>query len=466
MTTINKTVIALGLLLLAKGISAQEAQETLSMSVLDAQNYAVEYNRSVKAAQLDIEIAKKVVMETTAIGLPQFSITANYQHIFVVPELSFPVSGFTQNPLTPAAPVEGLQQFESIGGLNQYLYTGPGIPLGTKDNTTFNFTLSQLIFSGEYIVGLQAARIFKEVSEKAYVKSELTTKESVASSYYLVLVVNENLRVLKSSVELMDKTYTEIEQMNLQGFVEDTDVDQLRINKSNLQNLIQSLEGQLKVAEKLLKFQLGVDFSRELVLTDNLGDIINSGNFQYLFPGDFSVASSIDYRIMENQVELQMANLRRAKSMFLPSLAGFYQHQEMTNTPAFNFQPKDVMGLTMSLPILTSGQRLSKVSQGKLNLEKANLSKDMVEQSIILEYETARNAYQTAFLNFTNNKESLALSEKIYNKSIIKFKEGVMSSLELTQSQSQYLTAESNYYNSIISLLQAKAKMDRILATN
>jgi len=304
------------------------------------------------------------------------------------------------------------------------------------------------------------------VSEKAYVKSELTTKESVASSYYLVLVVNENLRVLKSSVELMDKTYTEIEQMNLQGFVEDTDVDQLRINKSNLQNLIQSLEGQLKVAEKLLKFQLGVDFSRELVLTDNLGDIINSGNFQYLFPGDFSVASSIDYRIMENQVELQMANLRRAKSMFLPSLAGFYQHQEMTNTPAFNFQPKDVMGLTMSLPILTSGQRLSKVSQGKLNLEKANLSKDMVEQSIILEYETARNAYQTAFLNFTNNKESLALSEKIYNKSIIKFKEGVMSSLELTQSQSQYLTAESNYYNSIISLLQSKAKMDRILATN
>jgi len=169
---------------------------------------------------------------------------------------------------------------------------------------------------------------------------------------------------------------------------------------------------------------------------------------------------------MENQVELQMANLRRAKSMFLPSLAGFYQHQEMTNTPAFNFQPKDVMGLTMSLPILTSGQRLSKVSQGKLNLEKANLSKDMVEQSIILEYETARNAYQTAYLNYTNNKESLTLSEKIYNKSIIKFKEGVMSSLELTQSQSQYLTAESNYYNSIISLLQAKAKMERILATN
>jgi outer membrane protein len=468
MTTINKYLLTIGAFFLAYNISAQEKADTLKLSVLDAQNYALQYNRSVKAAMIDIEIAKKVVMETTSIGLPQFVITANYQHIFEVPMLSFPVSGFTQEKLvTTPGTIAGLEQFTSIGGLNQYLYTAPGgIALGTPDNTTFNFTLSQLIFSGEYIVGLQAARIFKEVSEKAYFKSELTTKESVASSYYLVLVLNENLRVLKQSVELMNITYSEIEQMNLEGFVENTDVDQLKINKSNLQNLIQSLQGPQEVAQKLLKFQLGLDFAQPLELTENLNGLVNQGNFQYLFPGDFNAVSSIDYKIMENQVELQSANLRRAQSAYLPSLAGFYQHQEMTNAPAFNFQPKDVLGVTLRLPILTSGQRMSKVSQGKLNLEKANLSRDMVEQSIIMEYETAKNAYQTAWLNFTNNKESLALSEKIYNKNIIKYKEGVATSLELTQSQGQYLTAESNYYNSIISLLQAKARIDRILATN
>lgn len=478
MTSINKYFLTLGIIFQAFSINAQEKQDTLKMTVLDAQNYAVEYNRSVKAAQIDIDIAKKVVMETTSIGLPQFSITANYQHIFVVPELSFPVQGFTQDRLTTTpATVDGfIQSGDPMGGgmvfpfgpggINQYLYQGPGIPLGTKDNTTFNFTLSQLIFSGEYIVGLQAARVFKEVSEKAYIKSELTTKESVATSAYLVLVLKENLRVLQKSVELMDKTYGEIEQMSAQGFVEDTDVDQLKINKSNLQNLILSLQGQYEVAQKLLKFQLGLDFSQPLELTENLDGIVNRSNLEYLLPGEFNPGANIDYKIMNNQVELQKLNLRRAQSTFLPTVAGFYQHQEMTNTPAFNFQPKDVLGVNLSLPILTSGQRLSKVSQGKLNLEKARLNKDMVEQSVIMEYETARNAYQTAYMNFTNNKESLSLSEKIYNKSIIKYKEGVTSSMELTQSQSQYLTAESNYYNSIITLLQAKAKMDRILSTN
>jgi outer membrane protein len=468
MTTINKYLLTIGTLFLAFGMSAQEKQDTLKMSVLDAQNYAIEYNRSVKAAQIDIEIAKKVVVETTSMGLPQFAVTANYQHIFKVPVLSFGASGYSQTELVPTTINPNFSSWPSknVDGLYEYYYASPGIPLGTKDNTTFNFTLSQLIFSGEYIVGLQAARIFKEVSEKAYVKSELTTKESVASSYYLVLVLNENLRVLKQSIELMDKTYGDIEQMNQQGFVENTDVDQMKMNKSNLQNLIQSLQGQQEVAQKLLKFQLGLDFSQQLVLTENLNGIVNQGNLQYLFPGDFNPNASIDYKIMENQVELRVADLRRAQSAYLPSIAGFYQHQEMTNAPAFNFQPKDVLGITLKLPILTSGQRMSKVSQGKLNLEKANLSRDMVEQSIIMEYETAKNAYQTAFLNYTNNKESMALSEKIYNKNIIKFKEGVASSLDLTQSQSQYLTAESNYYNSIISLLQAKARMDRILATN
>ncbi len=466
MATIMKYLFTIGILFLANTLSGQNQLDTLKLSVNDAKAFALEYNRTVQASKIDVEVAKKKVLETTAIGLPQFSITANYQHIFIVPELSFPVAGFTQTPLVPNGTVDALEQFTGPGDLNQYVYSGPAIPLGTKDNTIFNFTLSQLIFSGEYIVGLQAARIYKEVSEKAYTKSELTTKESVSTSYYLVLVLEENLRVLKESVSLMDKTYSEIEKMNQEGFVEDTDVDQLKINKSNLQNVITALQSQIEVASKLLKFQLGIDFEREVVLTDGLEKIINEGNFQYLLQDEFKVESSIDYKIMETQVNLMSASLRREKSLYLPTISGFYQHQEMTNQPVFNFQPKDVIGVSLNLPIFTSTKRISTVAQAKLNLEKTILVKQDVENSLTMEFESAKNDYQNAFLNYTNNKESLALSEKIYQKNLIKYKEGVATSLDLTQSQTQYLTTESNYYNSIIALLKAKAKLDRIVAKN
>ena len=146
--------------------------------------------------------------------------------------------------------------------MNEYVYYGPSIPLASKNNTTVNFTVSQLIFSGEYIVGLQAARIYKEISEDAYEKSELTTRESVADSYYLILVLDESLRVLQQSVKLLDKTYTDLENTYKQGFVEETDVDQISINRSNLQNMVTSLQGQSEVALKLLKIQLGVSFDQ------------------------------------------------------------------------------------------------------------------------------------------------------------------------------------------------------------
>ena len=58
----------------------------------------------------------------------------------------------------------------------------------------------------------------------------------------------------------------------------------------------------------------------------------------------------------------------------------------------------------------------------------------------------------------------MELSRKIYNTTVIKYRAGVASSLDLTQNQNQLLTTESNYYNSVLNLLNAKAKLDRILS--
>ena len=464
---VKRSLIIAGNLFLVLHLSAQDNADTLRFSLPEAQAYSMEYNKTVKSSRIDIEVAKKKVQETTAIGLPQFSVSANYQHIFKIPEINFPLQGLTQDPLAPEGQLDNLMQTQdNFGGLNYYVFTGPAIPLASKNNTTFNFTLSQLIFSGEYLVGLQAARIYKEISEDAYEKSELTAKESVAGTYYLILVLDENLKVLNESVDLIQKTYSDIQNTYEQGFAEETDVDQIKINESNLKNMVISLEGQRDVAMKLLKIQMGIEFGQPVVLTDSLAGIIEGSSFGSVLPAEFNVTSSIDYKMVNNQVDINEASLRREKSKFLPTVSGFYQHQEQTNPAAFNFQPKDILGLSANLPIFTSTQRLATTAQARLNLEKSKLTRENVRQNLILEYESAKNDYQTAFLNYRNNKESMELSRKVYEKNLIKFNEGVATSLELTQSQNQYLTAEGNYYSSIISLLKAKAKVERILANN
>ena len=435
---------------------SQNNKEVLKLSISEAQTYALQNNRSVQSAKIDVNSAQKKVWETIAIGLPQLNLATNYQHQFVIPELN--LGKYLDPTSLPIGSITGLDVMKAYKD-------SPSYPLGVSDNTTFDFTLSQLIFSGEYIVGLQATRVFKEISEKTLVKTEAQTKESVAGSYSLVLVLGESIRVLNESLKLIDQTYNDLSKMNQQGFNEETDVDQIKISMSNVKTLLTSLESQKEISMKLLKFQLGIDFDQQLVLTDSLPAIIDQGNIQYLASPAFNLENSVDYQMITNLEKVSALSLKREQSKYLPSVSAFYRRHEQTNEPAFNFAVKDLVGVTISLPIITSGMRSSRVSQAKFDLEKSRLNKDNAAQGLTMEFETALSSYQTTFSNFSTNKESLILSKKVYDRTIIKYHEGVASSFELTQNQNQFLTAESNYYNSVLSLLNAKAKLDRILSS-
>jgi outer membrane protein len=449
------TIAIFGFLL--KGFS-QDNKEIIKLSITEAQEYALQNNRSVQSAKLDIEIATKQVKENLAIGLPQLNLASNYQHQFVVPELSFgaflDVNALPENVYLTKNDVK-----------DAYKQATP-VALGVRNNTTVDLTLSQLIFSGEYLVGLQALKVVKQVSEKALVKTEAQTKESVAGTYFLILVLGESIKVLNESLKSLDQTYNDLLKMNQQGFNEETDADQIKISWSNLKRLISSVESQKEISIKLLKYQLGMDFDQPVALTDSIGGFIREGNMQYLTSPVFNLEKSIDYQIISDQVDVTALLLKREQSKYFPTISGFYRRHEQTNQPSFNFAVKDVVGLNLSLPIFTSGQRSAKVSQARNNLEKSILNKENAGQGLIMEFETALSNYQTAYNNFITNKESIILSKKVYDKTLIKYHEGVSTSFELAQNQNQFLTSESNYYSSILSLLNAKAKLDRILSSN
>lgn len=436
-------------------VIAQAPGGPLRLSVEEARDMAVQNNINVRTAKVDVEYANKKVWETVATGLPQISVAANYQHQFTVPEVSF--GSFLDPNLLPEGPLTR----NDI--LNAYA-PAQTIPLGVRNNTVFDFTLSQLIFSGEYLVGLQAFKVLKKVSEKALVRTEQQISESVAGSYYTILVIDENERVLNESLQSTQKTYDELARMNEEGLNEETDVEQVKISLTNLQTRINTLRSQKELAFKLLKFQLGMDFADELVLTDSLKGIIGEGNIQYLSSTGFDINNSIDYQIIQNQERVSELMLKRQKSKLLPVISGFYRHQEQTNQPAFNFAVKDIAGISLTLPIVTSGQRMSTINQARLDLEKARLNTENVYKGLIMEYETALTDYQTAFNNYSANLESMNLGKKIYDRTVIKYREGVSSSFEMVQNQSQYLMAEAAYYNSVLTLLSSKAKLDRILS--
>ncbi len=437
-------------------ISAQETTATDTAAVktftlAQAQTYALENNATMKNKQIDIEISRKKVWETTAIGLPQVSVKGSWQYIFEVPTLDMVavVPVFTGNPTNPFEHYHEVQTST--------------IQLGSEQTTNIDFMLTQLVFSGEYLVGLQASRVFNSLSEKSLEKTTIETREQVAQTYYLVLVLNQNADILDSSYQNLEKIKAEMEQMYKQGFIEETDYSQISLTVLNLKNTVISLNRQKSVALNLLKLQLGVEFETQVELTDSLETFLNESEFAALAIQEFSIDRNIDYQLIAVQENLTFLSMQREKSKFLPTVAAFYRHQEQINAPDFNFSAPDVIGVQVDIPIFSSGMRRARVQQATMELDKVRNTKIQVSNALEIEFEKSKNDFLAAQEKYQNQKINFDLSKTIYDKTLVKYKNGVSSSLDLTQVQNQYLSAQSAYFQSIVELLNAKAKLERIL---
>jgi len=459
----QKTVALMLLLAILVPVAAQTAQGPLALSIEQAKAFALTNNKPIQMSLLDVEIAKKKVTETTAIGLPQVSLAGNYQHIFKVPQFGFGVTGFSQDPLVfdSPNPPTGFTQSD-VNGVNMYQYNAGSMPIMEQDNATFDLKVSQLIFSGEYIVGLQASKVYKTISEQSLKKNQIDIGANVETTYYTVLILGESLNTVKQNIVVTEKTLAEMQAMEKSGFIENTDVDQIQINLTYLNNLALSMQGQQQNALNLLKYQLGLDLTQPLTLTDSLPPIID--NLTDNQDALFTVTDNIDYQMVENQVEMQKLNLKLEKSAYLPTLAAFYQHEELLKEPALNFTPKDILGISLSLPIFSSGERSSKVKQANLSLKKAELNKLQVADGLTLQFERQKLNCYTAYTTFLNQKQNADLTFKIFNKTTVKMKEGISTSLELTQAQTQYLSAMSNYYTSVLNVLTARTELQVLMS--
>jgi len=209
---------------------------------------------------------------------------------------------------------------------------------------------------------------------------------------------------------------------------------------------------------------MGVTIGRPIELTDRIELLIAQQNLQADMQDTFRIENNIDYRLLLTQEQLAKLNMQQQKSQFLPVLSGFYKRYEDMDNNFFNDESKNLFGLSLSFPLFSSGQRISQVQQMKLEYMKAQTETKMGTDDLLIQYETSLSEYLSARDVYNMRKESRDLAYRIYNRSIKKFTEGVGSSIDLNQTQSQFFEAESNYFSALMSLVTAKSKLETLFA--
>lgn len=422
------------------------AQEVYQFSLQQAIDYSMDNNYDVIYSEKSIEAAKNQMREATAIGLPQIDGSLDYTDNIARPTSLIPGDFFGE----PGEDVE--------------------IQFGTKYNMNAGLYASQLLFSGKYIVGLQTAKIFLEKTNIDFFRDKVAVKQQVANSYYNVLSAGEALWIVDTTLAVTRSLADETRKQYEVGFAEDVDVDQLELLVTDLEASRTYLENQLGIAQAYLKFYLGLNEQDSVILTDELDALVENMNGNTQIAEPFNYLENVDYASLAKQKEISFMQVKLEKSEYMPTLMANINLQTNAQRNQWDFLSSDgkwyassAFGITLAVPIWSSGKRLAKVKQANIAYDQLSVKEDQLITSLNLQYQAARNEYLNAVTVYRNKDKARKVAEKIFNKTSIKFREGMASSLDILNTQNQYLTAEQDYINSATTVLKAGEDLKKLL---
>lgn len=439
----KRQVLTILLLFLFTGsiIRAQQSNGELKLSLKEAQEYAIQNNKMMITSRMEVEASKVAVWEIISNALPQVSASGS----------------FTDNLklMTTLLP-------DFIGGTDKKI----PVTFGTQFNSGANIQASLLLFNAPLYIGIETTKLANKLSEKNLAKTELDTKESVSTAYFLILVSEKSLEILNGNIANLNETLKSTRSMYSAGMAESTDVDQMVSNVTMVENTRSSMQRSIELNYNLLRFQLGVAPETQISLTETLEGLTSQINIQALMSQQFDLKQNINYMLIEGQERMSSLTLKSQKASVLPTLSGFYSYGVNGMGDKISAQQwfqNSMTGLQLSVPIFASGQRYSQIKKAQINLNKASTTKDMVTEQLLLQEKQLRYNLVNANLQYISQKDNVDVSKRVFASTENKFKQGMASSLELTQANSLYLQAENNYVSALMNLLQTKLALDKLL---
>lgn len=455
----RKTVLLLGLLITPILIFSQESN-VLNLSIKQAQEYALENNKSLKNTRINVDIAKKQLWQTISQGLPQVSGTIDYTNYFNY-KMELGLGGSSSTPNIDYTKLDA-GDLELLSFLSSMLGSSSGTEIKMKNSSNAQLQVSQLIFSGQYISGIQLSKISQMLADMNLEKSELDIQESVISTYYLSIITQKSIEIIDANIENLQQTLRQTETLLAVGMIEETDVDQINMSITMLENSKRSLLRNAELNNNLLKFQLGVGNDVELVLTENFDGVFGNIDLSNVLNIVFDPSENIDMRLVEKQEELSHKMLAMERWNYAPTLVGAYNHTEKLLKTDFDMNPKNLFTLNLSVPIFSSGQRKANVEQKKLELLQVQNTKEIVNDQLLMQEKQLRYDLTSALEQYQSQKANVDLAKKIYNNTELKFRQGVASSFDLIQANTSLLQAENDYISSSMEVLQAKLAFDKL----
>lgn len=414
---------------------AQQDSVKLSLSLEEAKQYALENNRTLQNATLEVRQAHAARWQTIASMLPQadMSLGLNY--------------------------TDGKMKFALQEGMP---------PMERNiENLAGSLSISaSMAINGQLIVGALLNNLAIEMQNINHKSTELDVILNVENLYITALAMNKTISLLDSTLLNLEKLYEITKNVVEAGVAEQTQADQIQVQVSSMRSAINSTKRSVELIYNSLALQLACGAEVELELTDNLDDLVNVEAALQLLGQDFDINNNYSYQLASKNVELAKKNVIMAGMAYVPTLSAFYQYttpNKYFSGDAAMEQSMGVVGLSLSIPLWSSGKRAAAITEKRIAKQVAENQLADARDGLYVQHKQLRYNLSSAYEDFDTQKMNIDVSQRVFNSVANKFEYGYASSMELTNASTTFLTAQSDYIKSILNLVEAQINLKKLL---
>lgn len=463
--TLKRLTLTLALAAMTLAATAQNdatTEKTMRLSLSEAQDYAVQHNYALQNSALDVKKAVATRWQTLSSMLPQVKAGFDYQNMCGY-EMNLGGRSSMGSMMPDSITIGGVTMpisFPSSGGSGS---TSTSIPMNPSG--TFSITAS-IALTGAQLVGTLLNRIAIDMANVTHRQSEQTTRANVKTAYTSILIMEQTVRLLDTSLQNMQQLLETTEASVRAGASEQVNADKLKVQVATMKSSINSTERSLNMLYNSLILLLGADVNSKLQLTTPIEQVLDVDYAAQLTMGGFHIEDNYNYQLLQQSERLARKQLTLAWMDFTPTISAYYQYSDKTyfgKDAGFNMTPPNMIGASVSLPLFQSGTRAAKIKGAKIDYQKNLNSKLQAEDGLRVQYNQLCYDLVSAIESYNIQRENLDVTRRVFRNVSEKYTYGRASNLEVTNASTDILNAQSNYIQAVMSVVKAQVALENLL---
>lgn len=401
----------------------------ISLTLRDAQDYAIEHNRTLMNSSLDVRKAEAGRWTNIASMLPQVSASADYSNY-----------------------------------LGYQLMLG-GTPIPMPEVIQYGLSAAVTI-SGQQVLSAELGTISMKMADVTLKQTEQDIAEQVKLLYFSALVTEETVSLLEDNLASLKKLYDYSNKSVEVGVSEKVDADQILVQVATMETSISSTKRSLEMIYNSLRLQMNLGFDVEIDLVETLDDLLNIQESLGLLYDEFTPERNYSYQLVQRNTELARKQMQLSGWAYGPTLTGAYAYngrKYFASESGFNMTPPNLITLTLSLPIFSSGKNYNTYRSAKYDYQKQKNTLADTEMSLKIQHRQLRYNLSSAYERYQTQKKNVDVSQSVLENRSKKYEYGLTSALEVTNASTNFITAQSNYVSAALEFVTAQIELEKLL---